>query len=349
MDLDQLTISRVQKKELESFFTSAFYQLLKHIPLTELRLKSYQNNPFADAEDYILYYIAYQGQIISYRTLLFDEMLPGQKVVWSSGSWTDANYRQKGLSKKLLKAVEADYPQQSIIYTQSIASKKLYDRTESFHAIIDRESKELHYDLSILERKLPSSLVKIMNGLIPQKKRKLPFKSKFEKYSVGQQNISDFLNAKSHNKIFSLTQPKLDWILSYPWIGQNTYIKEGKMYDFSLEDSTFQSDCYLSHTHQKINALMVRNIRRNAYYLHYAFYENNAQAKEIAQFIVNEMIENQLTVLIIRDSTILKWVKKYHKPLFIKPYKNFMFVSDALYQQVINNKFQHGIGELIFT
>ncbi|MBQ0147936.1 MAG: hypothetical protein KBS93_05720 [Flavobacteriaceae bacterium] len=349
MDLEQLTIRRVKKKELCSFFSSDFYAHLKHIPFTELRLKSYQNNPNSDPEDYILYFIVHNNQIISYRTLLFDKMFDDSKIIWSSGSWTNIRYRKMGLSKKLFMEVEKDYPQQSFIYTRSLASKKLYDSLPYFHPIVDLESKELHYDFSILKKKIHSKYVDRINKILPKNKAELQNCIEFKNLKSTEVSINSFLKLNTTDELFPLSEKKLHWILNFPWLSKDEIILNEQVYDFSINDASFLCDCFFSIRNNQLNSLFIRNIRGNTFFLHYVYYTTENEAEEIAKFIVNEMNTNNLKLLIVRDQLIQKFIKKYKKPLFIKPYKNFLFVPTHLKSITESKLIQHGIGELIFT
>ena len=337
-------VHKVTKRELASFFNSTFYQNLENIPFTSLRLNSYLNNPNSQPNDVILYYIINNNQIISYRTLLHDKLFNDKIIVWSSGNWTHPNHRNKGYSSLLFKEVENDYPQQSIIYTKSIASNKVYQKFNQYRSIIDKDASELHYNFTILDKKFPQIVSKLLNLFFKKSSKKIDLNQ--IKITSKIANINPILFEKNTEDLFPLTIEKINWITNFPWIAtERTNINEETNYDFSLFDSSFKSDFFTINE----TGFIYRNIRKKEYYIHYIFYKTNEDAIAIAKFIINEFNENNLSTIIVKDLTIKKLIKQLQRPIFSKPHKNFLIYHKNLETVICNKKIQNGVGELIFT
>ncbi|UWX66426.1 hypothetical protein NZD85_11120 [Empedobacter stercoris] len=343
-----MKFKKIKKKDLDCFFHSDFYKNLTHVPLTLNRLTSYVHNPYSNENDYVLYLLIENEQIISYRTLLHDKNSKDEIFVWSSGSWTNPSFRKKGYSKQLFLEVRKDYSDKIIIYTRSISSKILYQSFKDLYFIEDHHSKELHYDFSILNKKFPKIISSILNKFIRIKSNK-EYKNQFK---ISKLNIdtSIFLDEQISNDLFPLTIEKIKWIKNYPWLHQKSEAKNSnQIFDFSFIDSSFKSDAFeMTNKNEQVTAFYYRNIRQNIFYLHYVYYQSNKEALMIAEAILEEFNGEKLSIIVIRDKVIQDYIRKLQKPLFIKSYKNFLYISEDKKYHLTKN-IQHGIGELIFT
>ncbi|MDM1062721.1 hypothetical protein HXZ62_09140 [Empedobacter falsenii] len=345
-----MKFKKIKKKDLDCFFYSDFYNNLTHVPLTSNRLASYVHNPYSNENDYVLYLLIENEQIISYRTLLHDKNNKDEIFVWSSGSWTNPSFRKKGYSKELFLEVRKDYSDKIIIYTRSISSKILYQSFENLHYIEDNHSKELHYDFSILDKKFPKFISNLFNQFINRKKNN-EWDNVFHQFQISKldNQTSIFLHNKSSNDLFPLTIEKIEWIKNYPWISRIELSKNNQIYDFSFIDSTFKSEAFeIKNNDKKVTAFYFRNIRKNHFYLHYVYYKSNQEAFLIAQSILAEFNQYKLSTIIVRDELVQNYITNLVKPLFVKSYKHFFYISEKN-KYLLNKEIQHGIGELIFT
>lgn len=346
-----MILKKIKKEELLDFYNSELYKNLTHIPLTNNRLKSYINNPFCQNEDCVLYLFLENNQLVCYRTLLHDELYNGQKIVWSSGSWTANEFRRKGLSSQLLDEIEKDYPQLSMIYTRSLASYHLYRKHKNFTGVIDQESKELHFNFNVLNKKLPQIFSLLLNRLWNQNKKTIQKNNKLTLSKLNQET-STFLNQQNQNERFPLSLEKLGWIINYPWISTDPEQQHQQIYDFSHIDQEFETNAFEVLNDNKVKGFLLRNIRHQTYFVHYVYYDSDQEASEIAAFIVSEIENLKLDTLIIRDKTIQKKVEKLKKSIFKRPYKNFLFIDNAILENNPNfmqRPVQHGVGEIVFT
>jgi len=344
-----LKVLKIKKKELIDFYKSTFYKNLQHIPLTDLRLNSYLNNPYSKKDSYVLYLFIKEQQIISYRTLLHDKLFDQQIIVWSSGSWTNPLYRNQGLSKALLLEVEKDYPKQSFIYTRSLSSKILYQNNTDLFFLEDRESKELHYNFNFLKKIFPVAIVNLCNRLF-YRSIKNEFAEYFHLFTNSKMDnlTEEYLLNKSSNEFTPLSIEKLKWIKTYPWIKENGNLNYDQIYDFSYIVKKFYSDAFELRNTETITAFYYRNIREDILYLHYVYYDSEQEAISIAKAVLYEAMLYHINQIIVRDERVKNIIKNLQKPLLTKAYKNFLFVPKA-YKKHLNKPIQHGIGEIIFT
>jgi|GEM_PF-3234777 len=346
-----MKFEKIKKKDLDYFFYSDFYKNLTHVPITPNRLASYTHNPYSNPNDYVLYLLIDNEQVISYRTLLHDKNFEDEIFIWSSGSWTNPSFRKKGYSRQLFLEVKKDYMDKMIIYTRSISSKILYQTFEDLYFVEDLNSKELHYDFSILNKKFPHFISNLLNQCIIRKNNK-EYDYVYNQFKVSELNnaTSSFLKDKTLNDLFPLTIEKIKWIKKHPWISQKKItLHNNQIYDFSFIDSTFKSEAFeLKNEEKEVTAFYFRNIRQNQFYLHYVYYESNEDAFLIAQSILAEFSQYKLSRIIVRDQLIQKYITKLMKPLFFKSYKHFFYISKKN-KHLLSKNIQHGIGELIFT
>lgn len=341
-----MELKKVKKRELLSFYESDFYKNLIHIPFTLLRLASYINNPYSDEEDIVLYYVLIENEIVSYRIVLHDKLFNNDIVVWSCGNWTNSLHRKKGFSTLLYKEIQKDYNDKFLVYTRTLEAIAFYKKQPELFFYDDKVSKELQYSFDFL---IDKKIVKPFRRFIKRIGRKRfnnDETARFD-FSLLNDKTAEFLEKHSEMELFPLTTEKVKWILKYPWIS-TIDVDNKQIFDFSLVDLTFKAAVFERRLNNEVKAFYYRNIRQNTFYLHYAYYDNEEEAKLIARSILAEFNVEEIKCIIVRDQLIMKYIEEVHRPFIKKSYKNFLFI-DSSKKNVLARKIQHGIGELIFT
>ncbi|SUP54191.1 Uncharacterised protein [Weeksella virosa] len=346
-----VTIHTLKKKDLLEFYNSDFYRKLMHVPFTPFRLWSYLENPFSAQEDFVLYFIVIDNQIVSYRIVLHDLVYSTEKIIWSSGNWTHPDYRRKGFSELLLNKIEKDYPHQLMVLTRTPGSAKLYQNREKYYFIHDIKSTEFYLSFSFLEKKFPTKISKVLNWfyhfITPTKNEKFTFQQ-----SSLDQKTEAFLQEKSKNELFPLSTKKLQWIFQFPWLSTNPSDEIHQKFDFSFIDPTFHLAAFELRENDELTAFVVRAIRQKTYFLHYIYYNSDEQANEIVDNIIAEIEKEKLHSVVIRNPLIEFLLTRKLRVILKRPYKNFLFIDQKLIEKhpdLLHRNRQHGIGEIIFT
>ncbi len=227
---------KIKHAELLQYSESEAYLKLDEKPVSQERIKSYLKNPNSLPDDYVLYVLCAENQLIAYRSLLPDNYGDNPKThfAWLSGNWVHPTHRGQGHSTSLLTEVQSDWHGKLMYTNYAPESHALYQKSGLFYGISSREGKRFYLfaKTRILLKNRVAKPIKwflpIIDTLIAiyaNLKIKTQSKSKTTSYEVEARKKPDgfFLLAFNQRKTsgFCRIDKALEWILDYPWVTQS--------------------------------------------------------------------------------------------------------------------------------
>ena len=225
-------IEKYTVSELQEYIDSEDYKNAGVLPISPDRAKSVIENPRGDKHDVVLITARQGNKLLGYKTALPDYFFNGAekiKLAWISGSWTDPDYRRKGLASTLFFELDKAW-NSALIYTNyAPASKKMFDKTNVFETYRSHNGcrcylrfnageivparfswmKPLTPLLGFLDRILNATLLHVL----------------VNKVKAGNIELSypEILDDRQISKLFENTlsgrgKSELEWIMSTPWV-----------------------------------------------------------------------------------------------------------------------------------
>jgi len=226
---------KIKHSDLLQYSQSDAYQKLNEKPVSQERIVSYIKNPNALPDDYVLYVLCIENQLIAYRSLLPDNYGDNPQVhfAWLSGNWVHPDQRGKGLSSKLLNELVFDWGDKLMYTNFAPASHALYQKSAMFHLISSRTGSRF-YLFAKTQKLLAYRVAKPMRVFLPvldffisifaQIKIKILGKLRLDtcQINVLKQPDDAFCRAFSQREKsgFHRTDMELIWILNYPWVSE---------------------------------------------------------------------------------------------------------------------------------
>jgi GNAT superfamily N-acetyltransferase len=224
---------KIKHADLLQYSKSDAFQKLDEKPVSQERIASYLNNPNALPDDYVLYVLSAENQLIAYRSLLPDNYGDCSKThfAWLSGNWVHPKFRGQGFSSRLLNEAQKDWGDKLMYTNYAPESHSLYQKSGLFHEISSRNGVRF-YLFAKTRKLLLHRVAKPMRVFLPvldffisifaQIKIKTSGKSRLDacQIEVLQHPDDAFYKAFNQRKIsgFQRSDSELKWILNYPWI-----------------------------------------------------------------------------------------------------------------------------------
>ncbi|MDA3910328.1 MAG: GNAT family N-acetyltransferase [Bacteroidales bacterium] len=227
---------KIKHADLLQYSQSEAYQKLNEKPVSQERIVSYVKNPNALPDDYVLYVLCAENQLIAYRSLLPDNYGDNPKThfAWLSGNWVQTAFRGQGYSSRLLREANTDWHEKLMYTNYAPESHALYQKSGLFHKISSRTGSRFYLfpkTRILLKHRVSKPFVwvlPIVDVLIScYANLKILMSSK--PASNGciiesmQQPDDEFYKAFNQRETagFQRSDSELRWILNYPWVSND--------------------------------------------------------------------------------------------------------------------------------
>ncbi len=352
-------VTKIKLKDLEQFLESDLFKNSSIAPISRERVKSYLHNPNAQPEDYILYLIVEENDIVAFRTVFADELQYEGKTIrfaWLSGVWVKPEYRGNGLSIQTFMEAKVDWNQNLCFTNYAPSSMHAYLGTGYFNLLKSRNGRRFYTNQSIHELLLKRSSYKVLKPLLYLLRPFFFITPKFDLNEIERNTKIKVSNSPSKlflklfddfktYRFFNRDSEELKWILDFPWITTSNEIDE--KYPFSRFDDSFQ---YRFFTAEKVGsrAIMMISIRkRNAKLL---YIQGDIEVTtELMKSLANFCYENNILNLTILEENIAEQFSRLNHPFRIK--RNFTMNIYTTMDVKIGEglKVNDGDGDNIFT
>jgi GNAT superfamily N-acetyltransferase len=360
-------------KTLFELINSDRFKDLQNYPITRHRALSHINNPRADADDKILYITYHHKEIVGYRLIMVDEIVidhQKEKIGWYSCVWVNADYRGKGIAKKLVQQSLKDWNNKIIFQGPVKESQNLYYSTGIFnkssltgfrgycrfdsHTIIKNKIPSLK-PISFIFKAIDSLFNLFGDTILKSKLASINLKKEFVKvvFEVDEETNA-FLNSQNSNNLFKRDQINLNWILKYPWIIQQDHIDEiSKNYYFSSVSKKFEYiNVKFFNDHKTLEGFLIFQIRNEHLSIQYASYKNE-QLEQVAAMTKELMRTNKINFFSTFDTRLTDYFNKKSSPfLFQKTILRDYYYAKSFehyFNENPNINFEAGDGDMIFT
>ena len=360
-----LEIEKIRLIELEDFFKSQKFAHFTVIPITELRVKSYINNPHSRPEDVVLYLGFVNKQLVAFRSLFAGKIQSAEKKIyfaWCSGNWVHPDFRRKGFSEQLLNEAFNDWNGKLMFTNYAPNSEQLYLKSGKFKAI--------HYYrgfrgyLFPKTRKLVSNANK--NGLtkfifsiadnvvsVVSNFRLIFFSInenpdiRFESIQFPDEECYRIIRKSTAKFLFNRGEEELKWIFANPWIsGDENPVS--KKYPFSLYSESFTYSTIKVFIKNELAGFFIFSVRDGhlkTLHFNIPFGIEN----EVANFIKRFCAEHKIEVITVYNKEVAQQLFAQKFPfLHAKKYGQKIYSSFEI-KSSGNFKFQDGEGDVIFT
>ena len=352
-------LKKIKLKDLESFLESDLFKNSSYVPISPERVESYVNNKNAKPDDYVLYLILDENEIVGFRSLLADEIeVKGQtmRFAWLSGVWVHPKHRETGISIRLLMEAYEDWDQNLCFTNYAPISLQANMGTGYFHLLKSRNGRRFYTNESIHSMLMQRSSLKFLRPFLTIFRPFFLLSKRFEaneietatKIIISNTPTDLFFELFNDFKIyrfFDRDTEELKWILDYPWITTSNQVDN--RYPFSRFDDTFQ---YRFFTAEKVGsrALMMISVRKRHAKLLYIQGDIEVTT-ELMKALANFCHENNILHLTILEENIAEQFAKLNHPFKAK--RNFtMDIYTSMDMKIVKGvKINDGDGDNIFT
>lgn len=366
---NEIQVTAYQLNQLEELFDAESAKNWNPLPINELRLASYLNNPRAEPTDEVFFTATVGGQMVSFRIVIPDLLFFENKVIrfaWNSGSWTHPDWRRKGISSKILKVVFEAWENRLAVTNTAQVSKKLFARMGTYLVFRELEGYKffLHSDLVTLFKKRypkgkwlwnlwkPIDLVLNIFNKKPKKINTLDFR----KTDQLDEESTKFFDTIFNNKNgFLRDRASLNWIINYPWISEHSEFEEiQKKYQFTLHvKKTELKTFWIFKNDEKVGLIMLflKNTQVTVPYLFLKTKSPN-ELKAISKFIYNQSTAWGGETVLIAEPTLANAYKKTQLFKYTWKRNQEYFISKGLSESLnLSTPFQifDGDGDHVFS
>ena len=333
----------VYNGELLDFLHSERYNRWNTIPLTDLRILSYINNPIGREDDAALFFREAGEELVGFISV-FRSCVRGREINYEFGqlsaNWVREDFRRQGIQKHFFKQILDEWDQKIGFTNYTPVSEQLYLSTGIFLPFYAFRGLR-YYFFHPLKRffsgrfRQNSLLLRGMNNLVNTGVNwSLP--SKLSKKSIvkpiSETSISDLANRLQVN------EEELAWRINYPWItDQTTY----ERFPFTGYVNRFQYYVLSNHS-----SVLLLGLKGNTLKLLYA---------TIAKEDIFDLVDNifafcsQLKVeeLICLNPTLNEELNK--RWWLKKPYTMNMYATNVVQAHTDKFSLQLGDTDLFFS
>ena len=360
-----LEIEKIRLIELEDFVKSEKYRQFTIVPVTELRVKSYINNPHSKPGDVVLYLGFVQKQLVAFRSLfagLVNSENENIRFAWCSGNWVHPDFKRKGFSEQLLNEAFNDWNGKLMFTNYAPNSEKLYLKSGKFEAIhqyngfrgyLFPKTKKL---VSIANKngltKLIFSIGDYFISVVSDvrlwffsEKENRDFR--FEVLKLPDEECYKINPNQSSKFLFKREKNELKWVFNFPWISGDRNMASEK-YPFSSYSKSFSYHTVKVFVMNKLVGFFVFSVREgHLKTLHFNIPcgIENAVAYYLKQFCAKHKIE----LITVYNNEVAKQLFAQKFPfLHTKKYGQKIYSSFKI-KNIRNFQFQDGDGDVIFT
>jgi len=361
----KLSIEKIRLKDLESFVQSETFQHFATIPITDLRVKSYLNNPHAQLEDVVLYFGFVEKQLVAFRSLFAERIISEGgpiRFAWCSGNWVHPDFRRKGFSEQLLNEAFSDWNGKLMFTNYAPNSEQLYLKTGKFQTV--HQFHGFRGYLFPKTRKLvpganKNHVTKFVSSLIDavitasSSIRILFFLAKpnpdfrFETIHIPDDECYQILQNKKHNHFFGRGEEELKWIFQFPWISKQ-HQPESEKYPFSSYSTSFFYQTIKIFRRNELTGFFIFSVREG--HLKTLFFHIPEEVgQEVAKYLIQFCVKQKIEVATVYNSEVAQHLFSRKFPfLRTKKYGQKIYSSFEI-KNSNNYQFQDGDGDVIFT
>ncbi len=358
-------IIKIRLNELEDFVQSEMFRHFTTIPISELRVKSYINNPHSQPDDNVLYLGFVDKQLVAFRSLFAGvarTKKEKQRFAWCSGNWVHPDFRRKGFSEKLLNEAYIDWNRKLMFTNYAPNSEKLYLKSGNFHAIhqfdgfkgylFPKTRKLIH---ASNKNGLMKALFSIIDFviLVISSVRLWFFTAKqnpdirFETMQFPDEACYKIIDNPSNEYLFNRGEKELKWIFQFPWITANENFNSGK-YPFSSYSKQFFYHTVKIFFLKKFVGFFIFSVRDG--HLRTLYFNLPPEVeKETVAFLKLFCVKHKIEVITVYKSEVANQFFTQKFPfLHAKKYGQKIYSSFEI-RDIDNSLFQDGDGDVIFT
>lgn len=361
-------IKKIKCSDLVHYFESIKDDAFQ--PISENRVQSYINNPFRQDFMPVLYLLFIDDKPVGYRSVLQDILTLGSEnnviFVWLSGTWTDPNYRNLGISSLLLDEVMKDY--EGLVFSTGLwaASQAVLEKRQDIRLLKTLNARRFYYRFPLAEVLPPSSglfrkikpILKAidfgLNSILDLRFRIYTNsdisgleKSKFDT------ELQSFISKHNSDSLFKRNIDDFRWIRDYPWVTQRVK-DEGRDADYYFTTSArrFKNEAFTLIKEDAIVGFLSYSIRSEVMKVHYIFCKSANERSDFAKHIKNIIRKEKISYLITSDDKLIHLIKKSGGYLFSKLWKKTYFAGSELldnHTEMATKDIFMGDGDTIFT
>ena len=358
-------IKKIRLEELEDFVQSEMFRHFTTIPISELRVKSYVNNPLSQPGDFVLYLGFVDKQLVAFRSLfagVVQTKLEKQRFAWCSGNWVHPEFRRKGFSERLLKEAYMDWNGKLLFTNYAPNSEKLYLKSGNFHAIHQYEGFRGYLfpkTRKLIQVSNKNGLTKAIFSIIDfvilviSTVRLWFFTAiqnpniRFETMQFPDDDCYKIIENPSNEYLFNLGEKELKWIFQFPWITANDNSYSGK-YPFSTYSKQFFYQVVKVFFMNEFAGFFIFSVRDG--HLKTLYFKLPPEVDhEIAQFLKQFCTKHKIEVITVYKSEVASHFFTQKFPfLHAKKYGQKIYSSFEI-KGIDKFLFQDGDGDAIFT
>jgi len=269
-----------------------------------------------------------------------DLYVAGKKIhlAWLSGIWINPDYRNKGLGTQLHKAAFETWNGMLLVTEFTAINKKTILGTQYYDNLLEKQGIKLYFKSPFTSYLLAKSAGKwkvrlgtlldsIINGINSIKNRTVSIPIIKDKWTYIEsrdftEEESNFINQYAFYSSFNRRSNELNWIIKYPWIGndQNS-LQESKRYYFSVYSPQFENK-FLKVYHEGIlRAVIFITIRNGVAKIPYIFADDE-DMDIVSRSLMNYFSKIHISILISYHYDWKRSILKYSKKRCF--YKNTM-------------------------
>ncbi|WP_372774905.1 GNAT family N-acetyltransferase [Mangrovibacterium sp.] len=321
-----MELCKIRLGDLRLFAESDLFQRLPVKPVSWSRVESYLANPHAQADDPVLYFIADENRMISFRTVLPAILnTDNSRFVWLSGAWTQLDYRKQGLSSQLLHEIHLDWNGRLMATNFSPDSRKLYEKSgllKPFYQAKGRRFFLFAESQQLLQRRIGNLIFLwpvldfFMRFWANQKLRNFKIQQatdiRMEKMAFPDRECMQLANDRQKEYLFRRGEAELKWILAYPWLSTDDRTFE-QSYPFSSFASQFEVYTVKFYRGTKFLGFLIYSIRNGHLKLLYHHFCEISD-EHIAGFFIEEAISKRVKMLTILQPQLANKLKTMTHP-----------------------------------
>lgn len=364
-----ITIQQLNKNLLSKYIYSEEFSKLKNIPISKHRALSHINNPRADDDDVLLLLAFEDDQLVGYLGILPDKIYHNnkfEKCGWLSCLWIDDEYRGKQIAYKLVQKSIEVWNNKILVTEFTAPAKKLYDKTNSFVQLEEKNGVRFYLRLNLQEILPPKK--NIFKKVLPILKtvdfvanaildfRFYFFSNQLQHIQLEYINhidteVDEFIKSKQQKQLFKRDEKELNWMIKNPWIlsAPSKDINSQK-YHFSSLDKSFEFvSIKILNQYNELIAFLIFGKRNENLKLHYCYYDNlEAVIKVINYHLVKWRIKTFTT---FNKSIALELKNSKTPSLYKKEVKRKYIISSAFDIDLLEENFeiQDGDADCSFT
>lgn len=357
-------IRKVRLSELAEYVASLDFRSLSYVPITWTRARSYQENPFAEADDVVLLLYFRGTELIAFRSIFAGRIHANEQNIrfgWCSGSWVHPLHRRKGISLLLLKEAYNDWNGRLMLTNYSPETEKLFIKSGLFREIHHYKGARAYLYLeqeklkAFLKNKgLPVILAPVLSGFstVVVNIRMFFFRKgnpgvQFEETEYPDTECHKLMRENDRAYLFPRDEEVWNWIFRYPWIS-DTNKELTVRYPFSASSGSFYYKTIKIRKNNAFCGYFIFSVRDRHLKVLGMELEGSFE-KEVSWFLKVYSIRNRLTTLTVYNSDIANCLLKSRLPyLHVKTYGQKIFSSFEIDIHA-HYEFRDGEGDVAFT